>query len=143
MDNAQKLLLLKRIHLHLIKGGLGITGAAFIGSFILSFNPCPRFKKPLGSRKLKALYTVQSAKDICPQLQQISLDTTKTQQYHSIRRLISNAVQAHIEQEVDRSVTTGCAAGGGDMFYANMNQWQQEQSIQHMANKVPSTMLFY
>ena len=110
---------------------------------LLSFNPCPRFKKPLGSRKLKALYTVQSAKDICPQLQQISLDTTKTQQYHSIRRLISNAVQAHIEQEVDRSVTTGCAAGGGDMFYANMNQWQQEQSIQHMANKVPSTMLFY
>jgi hypothetical protein len=64
----------------------------------------------------------------------------ETQQYHSIQRLISNAVQAHIEQEVDHSITTGCAAG--DLFYANMNQWQQEQSIQHMANKVPSTMLF-
>ena len=58
-----------------------------------------------------------------------------TQQYHSIQRLISNAVQMHIEQEVDRSITAGRAAGGAEMFYANMNQWQQEQSIQHMANK--------
>ena len=41
------------------------------------------------------------------------------------------------KQEVDRSITTGRAAGGGKMFYASMNQWQQEQSIQDMANKVP------
>jgi len=38
MDNAQKLLFLKRIYLYLSKSGLGITGAAFIGSFTLSFN---------------------------------------------------------------------------------------------------------
>jgi hypothetical protein len=44
MDNAQKLIFLRRIHLHLSKGGLGITpseaftGAAFLGSFTLSFN---------------------------------------------------------------------------------------------------------
>ena len=33
----------------------------------------------------------------------------------------------HIEQEVDRSITAGRAAGGAEIFYANMNQWQQER----------------
>ena len=156
MDNAQKLLFLKRIHLHLSKGGLGIapseaiTGAAFIGSFTLSFNhmctlvPDLKNRWEAGHSRLYTLFTrhLQSAKDICPQLQEISLHTMATQQYHSIQRLISNAVQAHIEQEVDRSITAGRAAGGAEMFYANMNQWQQEQSIQHMANKVPFNYAF-
>ena len=61
---------------------------------------------------------LQSAKDICPQLQEISLNTMATQQYHSIQRLISNAVQTHLKQEVDRSITAGRAAGGAEMFYA-------------------------
>ena len=38
------------------------------------------------------------------------------------------------------SVTFDCSttAGGVEMFYANMNQWQFEQTIQHTANKVPT-----
>jgi len=37
------------------------------------------------------------------------------QQYHSIQRLIRNAVQTQIEQEVDRSITAERAAGGEEM----------------------------
>ena len=40
-----------------------------------------------------------------------------TQQYHSIQRLISNAVQTHIEQEVDRSITAGRAAGAAQKCF--------------------------
>jgi len=140
MDYVQKLLFLKRIHLHLSKGGLGIaplkaiTGAAFIGSLTLNFNhmciliPDRKKRWEAANSRLYTLFTrhLQSAKDICPQLRQISLDTMAAQQYHSIQTLISNAVQTHIEQEVDRSITAGRPAGCAEMFYANMNQWQQE-----------------
>jgi hypothetical protein len=88
MDNTQILLFLKRIHLHLSKGGLSIgpsealTRAAFTGSFTLSFNHtgmCTLVSdlKHRWKAENSRLYTLfpQSAKDICPQLQQISLDT--------------------------------------------------------------------
>jgi hypothetical protein len=60
-----------------------------------------------------------------------------TTQYHNIQRQVSNAIQKHIEQEVDRSISPGRAAGGAEMNYANMTLWEQEKAIQHMANKVP------
>ena len=52
-----------------------------------------------------------------------------TQQYHSIQRLISNTVQAHIEQEVDANLLLRDAWQAVEKCFM--------QSIQHMANKVP------
>ena len=79
--------------------------------------PDLKHRKEAGNSRLYTLFArpLQSAKVFCPQLQQISLDTMAAQQYHSIQRLIRNAVQTQIEQEVDRSITAERAAGGEEM----------------------------
>ena len=69
--------------------------------------------------------SLQSARDICPQLQAITLDSMETTQYHYIQRLISNSLQKVIEEEVDRSVNQGRPAGGAEMRYANLTPWEQ------------------
>ena len=156
MDNAQKAILIKRIHLQFSKGGLGITPseaiveAAFVGSLSLSFkymcSIIPNLKTvwEASDSRSYVLFTrsLQSARDICPQLQAITLDSMETTQYHYIQRLISNSLQKVIEEEVDRSVNQGRPAGGAEMRYANLTPWEQEQAIQHMANKVPFNYAF-
>jgi hypothetical protein len=102
MDNAQKAILIKRIHLQFSKGGLGITPseaiveAAFVGSLSLSFkymcSIIPNLKTAWEASDSRSyvLFTrsLQSARDICPQLQALTLDSMATTQYHHIQRLI-------------------------------------------------------
>jgi len=43
---------------------------------------------------------------------------------------------------VDRSVPEGRPATGAELLYANLRSWEQEQTIQHMANKDPVNCAF-
>jgi len=64
-----------------------------------------------------------------------------TTQYYYIQRLISNSLQKVLE-EVDRSVNQGRPAGGVEMRYTSLTPWEQEQAIQHIANKIPFNYAF-
>jgi hypothetical protein len=82
------------------------------------------------------------AKDLCPTMKEITLDSMAEKQYHHIQKTISNAIQKQLEEAVDQSVAQGRVAGGAEMNYADLDPWQKEQAIQHMANKEPFNYAF-
>jgi len=156
MNRDEQRIFVKRLQLQFSKGGLGITpseaivGAAFVGSITLCFQYMttliPNLKlgwQESNSRSFNLFIEhLNLGKRLCPSLDEINLDTMENKVFAQVQKEISNGIQKQMEDEVDRSVPQGRAAGGAEMFYANLNPWEQEQAVQHMANKDPVNYAF-
>ena len=156
LSPEEKGVFLKRIHLKLSKGGLGITpscaiiGAAFVGSITLCFQYVSSLVPSLvenwsdGNNRIYNLFIrhLDDAKQLCPHLANITLESMSTQSFVHIQKTITAGVQKLLEDVVDRSMQQGRPVGGSQMFYAQLDAWSQEKAIQHMANKDPLNYAF-
>jgi len=156
MNQDEKKIFVKRIQLQFSKGGLGITpseaivGAAFVGSITLTFQyissliPDLKERWPENNSRSFILFTqhLEIAKRLCPSLQEITLATMENKIFEAVQKEIANGIQKEMEEEVDRSVPDGRPAGGAEMMYAHLTPWEQERTIQHMANKDPINYAF-
>ena len=156
MDENAKEIFIKRLHLQFRRGGMGITaseaiiGAAYVGSVSLTFHYwcklIPGLAHTLQENQTRDFQLfkehLQLGQDLCPNLRDITVESMSLRSFQKVQKDISNGVQKQMEESVDRSIAQGPTAGGRDMIFARMSEWDQEKSIQHMANKDPLNYAF-
>jgi hypothetical protein len=135
MNGEEKEMLYKRVHLQFSKGGMGIlpseaiTGAAFIGSLTLSFKymssliPDLKNRWHEGGSRVYHLFCehLRMGKDLCPSLAEITLENMVNKAFPQVQKVITNAIQKQIEEDVDRSVGQGRAVGGERCYMRTCN----------------------
>jgi hypothetical protein len=157
MDSDQKNDLYTRLHLKISLGGLGIISsksvleAAYVGSMALSIHwinkLIPNFQTFINSEACPAINHLhkylEQARNIAPkELSELSIDSMLLQQQYKIQHIISNAIHRKNAQNLEKNLPQGPAIAGNQMYYSQLQHWDQERTIQHLSNQDKITSAF-